>query len=162
MAAHRLRTTEPFGGNAVQDRILGTTMPVLEIMLDPGETIFSESGELSWMTQTIVMQTSTQMGGGGGIGGVFKRAVGGSSIFMSEFTAQGGPGMVAFAARLPGSIFPVDVAPQPGMGYLGHRHAFVCGLSGVQLSVGVQQSLGAGVFGGDGLRLSAMSVAGGR
>src|ERR1700686_2393691 len=132
-------------------------MPVLEIMLDPGETIFSESGELSWMTQTIVMQTSTQMGGGGGIGGVFKRAVGGSSIFMSEFTAQGGPGMVAFAARLPGQIFPVDVAPQPGMGYLGPRHAFVCGVGGVQLSVGFQQSFGAGLFGGDGFRLQKIS-----
>jgi uncharacterized protein (AIM24 family) len=46
----------------VQDRIIGTTMPVLEITLDPGEAIFSESGELSWMTQSIVMQTSTQMG----------------------------------------------------------------------------------------------------
>ena len=141
----------------MQDRIIGTTMPVLEIMLDPGEAIFSESGELSWMTQSIVMQTSTRMGGGGGIGGVFKRAVGGSSIFMSEFSAQGGPGMVAFAARLPGQIFPIDVAPQPGMGYLGHRHAFVCGVGGVQLSVGFQQSFGAGLFGGDGFRLQKIS-----
>jgi len=137
----------------MQDRIVGTTMPVLELMLDPGEAIFSESGELSWMTQSIVMQTSTQMGGGGGVGGVFKRALGGSSIFMSEYSAQGAAGMVAFAARLPGQIFPLDVAPQPGMGYLGHRHAFVCGTSGVQLSIGFQQHLGAGFFGGDGFRL---------
>ena len=69
----------------MQDRIIGTTMPVLEITLDPGEALFSESGELSWMTQSIVMQTSTQMGGGGGVGGVFKRALGGSSIFMTEY-----------------------------------------------------------------------------
>jgi uncharacterized protein (TIGR00266 family) len=137
----------------MQDRIVGTTMPVLELTLDPGEAIFSESGELSWMTQSIVMQTSTQMGGGGGVGGVFKRALGGSSIFMSEYSAQGVAGMVAFAARLPGQIFPLDVAPQPGMGYLGHRHAFVCGTSGVQLSIGFQQHLGAGFFGGDGFRL---------
>src|ERR1039457_6402593 len=88
----------------MQDRIIGTTMPVLEIMLDPGEAIFSESGELSWMTQSIVMQTSTQMGGGGGVGGVVKRALGGSSIFMTEYSAQAAPGMVAFAARLPGMI----------------------------------------------------------
>ena len=143
----------------MQDRIVGTTMPVLELMLDPGEAIFSESGELSWMTQSIVMQTSTQMGGGGGVGGVFKRALGGSSIFMSEYSAQGAAGMVAFAARLPGQIFPLDVAPQPGMGYLGHRHAFVCGTSGVQLSIGFQQHLGAGFFGGvfeEGLLLGAL------
>jgi uncharacterized protein (TIGR00266 family) len=141
----------------VQDRIIGTTMPVLEITLDPGEAIFSESGELSWMTQSIVMQTSTQMAGGGGVGGVFKRALGGSSIFMSEYSAQGGPGMVAFAARLPGQIFPLDVAPQPGYGYLAHRHAFVAGVGGVQLSIGFQQHLGAGFFGGDGFRLQKIT-----
>ena len=138
----------------MQDRIIGTTMPVLEITLDPGEAIFSESGELSWMTQSIVMQTSTQMGGGGGVGGVFKRALGGSSIFMTEYSAQGA---AALAARLPGMIFPLDVAPQPGMGFLGHRHSFVCGVHGVQLSVGFQQSLGAGLFGGDGFRLEKIS-----
>jgi uncharacterized protein (TIGR00266 family) len=141
----------------MQDRIIGTTMPVLEITLDPGEAIFSESGELSWMTQSIIMQTSTQMGGGGGVGGVFKRALGGSSIFMTEYSAQGAPGMVAFAARLPGMIFPLDVAPQPGMGFLGHRHSFVCGVHGVQLSVGFQQHLGAGLFGGDGFRLEKIT-----
>ena len=141
----------------MQDKLLGTTMPVLEITLDPGEALFAESGELSWMTSSIVMATSTQYGGGGGIGGVFKRAVGGSSIFMTEYQAQGSPGMVAFAARLPGQIFPVDIAPQPGMGYLGHRHAFVCANHGVELSIAFQQRLGAGLFGGDGFRLQKIS-----
>jgi uncharacterized protein (TIGR00266 family) len=141
----------------MQDRIVGTTMPVLEITLDPGEAIFAESGELSWMTQSVTMQTSTQFGGGGGLGGMFKRAVGGSSIFMTEYSAQGTPGMVAFATRLPGQIFPIDVAPQPGYGYLAHRHAFVCAVHGVELSIGFQQSMGAGFFGGDGFRLQKIS-----
>ena len=46
----------------MQDRIVGTTMPVLEITLDPGEAIFAESGELSWMTQSINMQTYQLLG----------------------------------------------------------------------------------------------------
>ena len=50
----------------MQTRILGTTMPVLEVQLDPNESVFSESGELSWMTASIQMTTHTQMGGGGG------------------------------------------------------------------------------------------------
>ena len=50
----------------MQTRILGTTMPVLEVELDPNESVFSESGELSWMTASIQMTTHTQMGGGGG------------------------------------------------------------------------------------------------
>ncbi len=141
----------------MQEKIIGTVMPVLEVTLDPGESLFAESGELSWMTSTIVMRTSTQFGGGGGIGGVFKRALGGSSIFMTEYSAQGGAGMVSFATRLPGQIFPIDVAPQPGFTYLGHRHAFVCANPGVELSIGFQQHLGAGLFGGDGFRLQKIS-----
>jgi len=137
----------------VQDRIIGTVMPVLEMTLEPGEAIFSESGELSWMSSNVLMQTSTQFGGAGGIGGVFKRAIGGSSIFMTQYTAQQTTGTVSFAAKLPGQIFPVDVAPQPGMQFLAHRHAFVCGTNGVTLSIAFQQKLGAGFFGGDGFRL---------
>jgi uncharacterized protein (TIGR00266 family) len=134
-------------------QIVGTTMPVLEVALNPGEVVFSESGELSWMTASIQMRTSTQAGGGGGIGGVFKRAIAGGSIFMTEYTAQGQPGMVAFAAKLPGTIFPVDVAPQPGMTFMAHRHGFLCGMQGVELGIGFQQGLGAGIFGGDGFIL---------
>ena len=141
----------------MEDKIVGTTMPVLEIVLNPGEAIFAESGELSWMTASIAMQTSTQYGGGGGIGGVFKRAMGGSSLFMTEYSAQQAPGMVAFATKLPGQIFPIDVAPQPGMGYLGHRHAFVAAVHGVEISIGFQQRLGAGFFGGDGFRLQKIT-----
>ena len=137
----------------MQDRIIGTVMPVLEMTLEPGEAIFSESGELSWMSSNVLMQTSTQFGGAGGIGGVFKRAIGGSSIFMTQYTAQQTTGTVSFAAKLPGQIFPVDVAPQPGMQFLAHRHAFVCGTNGVTLSIAFQQKLGAGFFGGDGFRL---------
>ena len=96
-------------------------------------------------------------GGGGGIGGVFKRAIAGGSIFMSEYTAAGQPGMVAFAAKLPGTIFPVEVAPQPGMSFMAHRHGFLCGTQGVNLGIGFQQSLGAGIFGGDGFILQRIN-----
>jgi uncharacterized protein (AIM24 family) len=44
----------------MQTRIQGTTMPVLEVQLDPNESVFSESGELSWMTQSIQMTTRTR------------------------------------------------------------------------------------------------------
>ena len=57
----------------MQTRIQGTTMPVLDVQLDPNESVFSESGELSWMSASIQMSTHTQMGGGGGLFGVLKR-----------------------------------------------------------------------------------------
>ena len=106
----------------MQTRIQGTTMPVLEVQLDPNEAVFSESGELSWMTQSIQMTTHTQMGGGGGLFGVLKRFAGGGSIFMTEYRAWQYPGEVAFASKVPGHIIPVQVGQ--GYEYMVHRHGF--------------------------------------
>jgi len=64
----------------MQSRITGTTMPVLEFVLDPNESIVSEAGELSWMGSSIQMTTHTQFAGGGGLFGVIKRVAGGGSL----------------------------------------------------------------------------------
>jgi len=64
----------------MQSRITGTTMPVLEFALEPNETIISEAGELSWMSNSIQMMTHTQFGGGGGLFGVLKRVAGGGCV----------------------------------------------------------------------------------
>jgi uncharacterized protein (TIGR00266 family) len=135
----------------MQNRITGTTMPVLEFILDPNESIISEAGELSWMGSSIQMTTHTQFGGGGGVFGVLKRVAGGGSIFMTEYRAVGAPGEVAFATKLPGHIVPVEVAP--GHEYMIHRHGFLCATPQIQIGVGFQQNLGAGIFGGDGFLL---------
>jgi uncharacterized protein (TIGR00266 family) len=135
----------------MQTRIQGTTMPVLEVQLDPNESVFSESGELSWMTSSIQMATHTQMGGGGGLFGVLKRVAGGGSIFMTEYRAFQYPGEVAFATKVPGHIVPVELGQ--GQEYMVHRHGFLCATPQVTIGVGFQQSLGAGIFGGDGFLL---------
>jgi uncharacterized protein (TIGR00266 family) len=135
----------------MQSRITGTTMPVLEFILDPNESIISEAGELSWMGASIQMTTHTQFGGGGGLFGVLKRVAGGGSIFMSEYRATGVAGELAFATKLPGHIVPVEVSP--GHEYMIHRHGFLCATPQIQIGVAFQQSLGAGIFGGDGFLL---------
>src|SRR6202041_1397467 len=140
---------------AMQHQIIGTTMPVLEFLLEPNDAIISEAGELSWMSPNVQMTTHTQFAGGGGFFGAFKRVVGGGSLFMTEYRAMGARGEIAFATRVPGHIQPVQVGP--GMEYLIHRHGFLCATPQVALSVGFQQSLGAGVFGGDGFLLQKMS-----
>jgi uncharacterized protein (TIGR00266 family) len=139
----------------MQSRINGTTMPVLEFILDPNESIISEAGELSWMSSSIQMTTHTQFGGGGGLFGAIKRVAGGGSLFMTEYRAMGTPGELAFATKLPGHIVPVDVGP--GREYMVHRQGFLCATSQVQIGVGFQQSLGAGIFGGDGFLLQKVS-----
>lgn len=142
----------------MQSRILGTTMPVLEVSLGPNESVVSESGELSWMTSSIQMATHTQYGGGGGIFGVLKRVVGGGSLFMTQYQAIGAPGTVSFATKMPGHIVPVEV--DAGHEYMVHRHGFLCATPEIQISVGFQQSLGAGIFGGDGFLLQRVSGTG--
>src|SRR2546423_9579460 len=139
----------------MQSRITGTTMPVLEFLLDHNDAIISEAGELSWMSASIQLMTHTQMGGGGGLFGVLKRVAGGGSLFMTEYRAVGAPGEVAFATKLPGHIVPVEVSP--GHEYMIHRHGFLCATPQIQISVGFQQSLGAGIFGGSGFLLQHLS-----
>jgi len=139
----------------MQSRITGTTMPVLEFVLEPNESVISEAGELSWMGSSIQMTTHTQFAGGGGLFGVLKRVAGGGSIFMTEYQAVGAAGEVAFATKLPGHIVPVEVSP--GHEYMIHRHGFLCATPQIQISVGFQQSLGAGIFGGSGLLLQHLS-----
>ena len=139
----------------METKIVGTTMPVLELNMQPNEQVFAESGELSWMSMAMQMRTSTSAGGQqGGFLGALGRAMAGGTLFMTEYTAVGGPGLLAFAAKLPGQILPVDI--EPGQGYLVHRHGFMCATIGTQFSIGFQQRLGAGVFGGTGFRLQRL------
>ena len=141
----------------MRSKIIGTTLPVLEIGLDPDEAVVGAPDQLSWMSGDIAMTTSAGPGGGGGLFGLVSRAVSGAGIFMTEFRAGRGPGNVAFAAKLPGTILEVAVAP--GRGYLVHRHGFVCGTPGIELASAFQQNLGGAVFGGEGFVLQKLSGA---
>jgi uncharacterized protein (TIGR00266 family) len=129
----------------MKEQVLGTTLPVLSISLDPGESVVAETGEFSWMTDAIQMSTGMS-GGAGGHG-----AMGGSSLFLSTYTAKDAAGVIAFASRLPGSI--VGVGISPGSEYLVHCHGFLAGTPGVQLSAGFQQSFSAGIYAGEGFVL---------
>jgi uncharacterized protein (TIGR00266 family) len=139
----------------MKEQVIGATLPVLEVSLEPGEGVIAEVGEFSWMSDSI--QMSTGMGGGvGGKGlmGTLKRVAGGSSFLFSTYTAQGSAGMIAFAARLPGSIMPVDTGH--GAEYMVHRRGFLAGTPGIEISAGFQQSFTAGIFGGEGFVLQRL------
>lgn len=138
--------------------IKGSTLPVLEMVLDPGEAVISNHGELSWMTANMQMSQTTAMGqptgGGGGLMAGLKRVMSGTSILLTRYEATGGAGMVAFAAKMPGHIFPLEVG-QPG-GYLVHRHGWLCGTTGINATIGFQQGLGGMLFGGEGFILQKL------
>jgi uncharacterized protein (TIGR00266 family) len=137
-------------------KVIGTTMPVLEMQLQPGESVVAEGGELSWMTASIELETAASgKAGAKGMFGAVKRAVSGGSLFMTEYTAQGSPGMVAFATKVPGQILPIQVSAEQT--YMVHRGGYLCGLPGVNLEIGFQQKFSAGLFGGAGFILQKVS-----
>ena len=130
-------------------------MPVLEVFLERGEEIISSHGELSWMTPTMAMQTKSGLGGGTkGLLSGLKRVMGGGSLFVTHYMASTGPGMVAFASKVPGHSKEVQITP--GNGSMVHRHGWLAGTTGITPTIGFQQSFRAGLFGGDGFILQRL------
>ena len=131
--------------------IQGGNFPVLICTLDANETMITEGGGMSWMTQNMKMETSSN----GGIGKMLGRMMTKESLFQNNYTAQGGEGMIAFASSLPGEIMALEVAP--GKEYVAQKSAFLASTSGVTLSTFFQKKLGAGFFGGEGFIMQKLS-----
>jgi uncharacterized protein (TIGR00266 family) len=125
-------------------RVDGTTLQVVTIELQPGEVIYSESGGMSWMSGNVEMKTHS----GGGLGKMFKRALSGESLFITDFYVKGGAGVVAFASEFPGKIIPFDLGP--GESLIIQKDAFMCAEKSVDLDLHFRKRLGTGFFGGEG------------
>jgi uncharacterized protein (TIGR00266 family) len=131
--------------------ILGTVQQVLAVELQPGTTVFSDAGAMSWMTSAVTMGTKAS----GGLGGMLKRAVSGASAFIIDFEAQGGPGQVAFSTDFPGKVLPIEL--EAGQSVVMHKHAFLCAEKSVTLDVFFTKKIGAGMFGGEGFILQKLT-----
>ena len=150
-----MRPAQAAEETGMQAEVKGSTMPVLEVHLQQGEQLISAHGELSWMSPNVQMSQTTSTGsGGGGLMQGLKRAIGGGGIFLTRFEAGGGPGMVAFAAKLPGHIIPVDIGH--GQSFLVHKRGWICSTPGITPSVGLQQSFRGGLWGGEGFILQRL------
>ncbi len=128
----------------IRYEIEGGHLPVVICYPEAGETLCTESGAMSWMSPNMHMETNS----GGGLKKVFGRMFSGESLFMNEYTAVGGPGMIAFASSFPGSIVPYRVTQ--GSGIIVQKRGFLAMEKGLELSVYFQKKLGKGFFGGEG------------
>ena len=143
----------------MESTIRGTTMPVLELQLDPGDSVIAESGQLGWVSDGIELETSTALGGGDGVLDAAKRSFGGGTFFMTRYSATTQPGMVTFPAQLPGEIFQLPLGPERS--YLIQRHGFLAGTVGCELTTAFQPGkIGAGLFGGFGFLLQRLEGTG--
>jgi uncharacterized protein (TIGR00266 family) len=141
-------------------KILGEDIQVVEIELDPQETVVAEAGSMLFMEDGI--QFETRMGDGSQtndsiLGKLFKagsRVLMGESLFMTHFTNRGvGKRKVAFAAPYPGTIKAVDLAQINGNTLIVQKDAFLCAAMGTQISIHFNKRFGAGLFGGEGFIL---------
>ncbi len=132
-------------------KINGTVMPALEVTLNQGESIYTESGGMAWMTDGIDMKTSSR----GGIGKALGRMLSGESFFMTTYTCQAPQGMITFTPEAPGKIIPLPL--QAGYSMICQKDAFMCAEETVDLAMHFRRKLGTGLFGGEGFILQKLT-----
>ena len=143
-------------------RIFGNDMQVVEVELDPGETVIAEAGAMNWMDNGISFEARMGDGAQPSEGlmsqmlGAGKRTLTGESLFMTHFTNTGqDKRRVTFGAPFPGSIIPIDMTTT-GEEIICQKDSFLCAALGTELSIAFQRRLGAGFFGGEGFILQRL------
>ncbi|MBC7240066.1 MAG: TIGR00266 family protein, partial [Chloroflexi bacterium] len=129
----------------------GTVLPSVDVWLEPGESVFTESGGMAWMKGDIAMSTNTRGGFMAGLG----RKLAGESFFMTTYTCRSGVGLVTFTPEAPGRIMVFDL--QPGQSLICQKDAFMAAQEGVSVEMHFRKRLGAGLFGGEGFILQKIS-----
>ena len=152
----------PMQCHEVDYEIIGHDMQMVEVELDPNETVIAEAGAMNYMDDGI--DYVAKMGDGsepdqGFMGKIFsagKRVISGESLFMTHFTNQGsGKKRVAFAAPFPGTVIPINMA-ETGEELFCQKDAFLCAALGTNIDIALQRRLGTGFFGGEGFILERL------
>ncbi|MHB1314646.1 MAG: TIGR00266 family protein [Christensenellales bacterium] len=134
-------------------KIFGNNLPAVSIKLNPGESIYTQSGGMVWMDNNITMETNMKGGLMKGLG----RMLSGDSLFIATYTSTATGQEIAVASTFPGSIVHIHLN---GNSIIAQKSAFLCAQLSVTLSAHVTRSIGAGLFGGEGFILQRLSGAG--
>jgi uncharacterized protein (TIGR00266 family) len=132
-------------------KIHGTLMQMVEIDLNAGEAVYTESGGMAWMQGNIEMTTNSKGGLMAGLG----RALAGESLFMTTYTSHDPTGMIVFTPEAPGKVLDFQLAP--GQSLICQKDAFMCAENSVKLEMHFRKQLGAGFFGGEGFILEKVT-----
>ena len=131
-------------------RIFGDKLPGLTLQLDAGESIYTQSGGMSWMTNDFQMDTNVRGGLMKGLG----RMLTGESLFMATYTAQTNGSEITLTSAMPGEIRALHLDGQKQ--YIAQKSSFLCAQQGVVLSTFVNK-LKTGLFGGEGFLMQRLS-----
>ena len=146
----------------VDYHIIGHEMQLVEIELDPGETVIAEAGAMNYLEDGIAFEAKMGDGSNPNEGimskllGVGKRMLVGESLFLTHFTNQSSSKKrVAFSAPYPGSIIAVNMA-EVGNEVICQKDAFLAAALGTSIQISFQRRLGTGFFGGEGFILQKL------
>jgi uncharacterized protein (TIGR00266 family) len=143
-------------------QIIGDDIQLVEVELDPGETVIAEAGVMNYMEADI--EFTAKMGDGsnpnqgffGKLMGAGKRMLTGESLFMTHFTNQGRKKRkVGFAAPYPGKVIPLNLDEYDGE-IVCEKGAFLCAAYGTKVGIAFRKKLGVGLFGGEGFILQKL------
>lgn len=134
----------------MQYEIMGLPFPVVVCNLAGGESVRCQRGAMCWMSPNMQMETKT-----GGLGKMFGKALTGEALTENQYTAQGGPGMIAFGSGVPGNILAVDVTG--GQSIVAQKRSFLASAMGVKVETHFQKKAGAGFLGGEGFIMQKFS-----
>lgn len=135
----------------MQTEVGGGMLPFVTWKLNQGESVITENGGMSWMTNDMKMETTTNGGFMKGIG----RAFAGESIFMNKYTAENNNQEIVFSSSFPGQILEFNL--QEGNSIIAQKRAFLCSESTVDMKITFNKKIGAGLFGGEGFIMQKIS-----
>ena len=130
--------------------IFGDNLPAVTIHLDNGESVYTQSGGMTWMSTELLMETNMK----GGLMGGFKRMLMNESVFQATYTAKAEGQFFTAASTMPGNIVTLNAEDGP---YICQKSAFLVAHSGVHLDMYVLPGLKTGIFGGDGFIFQEIS-----
>lgn len=132
-------------------KIRGTTLQIVDVELKQGESVYTESGGMAWMSSNISMNSNMKGGLGRSIGRIFS----GESLFLVTYMCTAGTGLISFCNEFPGKIIPMNLGK--GEAIIGQRDAFLVAEQSVELRMEFVKRFGAGFFGGEGFFLQRMT-----
>jgi uncharacterized protein (TIGR00266 family) len=144
-------------------QIKGESIQIVEVELDPMETVIAEAGAMLFMEDGINFET--KMGDGSNPNqGLFdkllsagSRLISGESLFLTHFTNRGArKAKVGFSAPYPGTIIPVELSKSPNNELIVQKDGFLCAAYGTKLSIAFNRKLGSGLVGGEGFILQKL------
>jgi uncharacterized protein (TIGR00266 family) len=115
---------------------------LLEIQLEPNETIRAEAGAMTYMTPNI--QVQTHMREKSILSSLQMKILGAQSFFVNDYTAMNTPSRIGLASAPVGDIAKLEITPQKG--YIIQKAAYIASTSEVNLDV-QWQGFKKGLFG---------------